>query len=555
VRDRELAFYKALDTIRTYLAPMRDPRRAMKYAMRAVGDIFAAPAGIAAILRAGDERAGIIHSYPKAEPGDWDLDLLTRFIRVERPEVPEAILLVPVRRRGRPWGILALRRPAQPFDRTDRDFARRLSELIEDSILHMDRERMVEVRDRIDRKIMERLRPVDLFYQILDGLRTLTRYDHSSALLIREDGDDVFRLVAEQIAWDKRKSDRIGLELPLTDAVKGVMTAEEVHGFDRMDDGWREWRGRPITAVAEWLDYNGDGAREGAMIAAPLAGSGGVFGVLKIASRLPGAFGPYDLELVERFRSQAAIAIQNSRRAESLHSRMLDAEKKHAMADLARGVSHDVNNALGAVIPIVQQMQADLDAGRADPSVFRADLEQIHKSLQVCRRIFGGMVAFARGRVRETGPGDLRRALDGTLAILRDSLDRRNIRLEMEVPAGLPPLSGAQSNLEQIGLNLVTNARDAMPEGGILTITAEAGEDAVRLAIRDTGTGMTPEQLIQIQEAFYTTKSGGSGLGLSICRSLVWEMGGQMTFDSAPGRGTTVTVTLPRLVRPAEGGA
>ncbi len=551
MRDRELAFYRSLDTIRASLAPMRDPRKALRYALRAVGDVFGAPAGVTAVLRAGEERVTVLHAYPKRT--DFDLELLTRFARVERPEVPEGILLVPVRRWSRPWGIIGFRRPAQPFDRTDRDYAQRLGELIAESILHMDRERMVDVRDRIDRKIMERLRPVDLFYQILDGLRTLTRYDHSSAILIRDNGEGHFRLVAEQIAWDKLKSDRIGLELPASDAVRGIMAADDVHGFDRRPDGWAEWTGRPVGCVAEWLDYNTDGLCEGAMIAAPLAGRGGVFGVLKIAARHPGQFGPYDLELVERFRSQAAIAIQNSQRAESLHSRMLDAEKKHAMADLARGVSHDVNNALGAVLPIVQQMQADIRSGGADPSVFRDDLEQIHKSLQVCRRIFGGMVAFARGRVRETGHGDLRRAIDGTLAILRDSLERRAIRLEMEVPEGLPALSGSQNNIEQITLNLVTNARDAMPDGGVLAIAAEAAGGGVRLVIRDTGVGMTPEQLVQIQEAFYTTKSGGSGLGLSICRSLVWEMGGSMRFDSAPGRGTTVTVTLPGLK--TEGGA
>jgi K+-sensing histidine kinase KdpD len=82
--------------------------------------------------------------------------------------------------------------------------------------------------------------------------------------------------------------------------------------------------------------------------------------MLKIAGRHPAALGRHEAQLLERFRSQAAMAIRNARRHESLHSRMVEAEKKHAMADLARGVSHDVNNALGSVLPIVQEMQEDV---------------------------------------------------------------------------------------------------------------------------------------------------------------------------------------------------
>ena len=84
------------------------------------------------------------------------------------------------------------------------------------AVHRIDRDRLLGVRDRIDRKVMEQIHPKDLFYQILDGIRSLTLYDHSSALLIREEDEASLRVVAEQIAWTKAKSERIGLRIPIT---------------------------------------------------------------------------------------------------------------------------------------------------------------------------------------------------------------------------------------------------------------------------------------------------------------------------------------------------
>ena len=96
------------------------------------------------------------------------------------------LLIAPLRRRGDAWAALAFTRRGRPFERHDSDLLGRIAAITSEAIQTMDRERMLGVRDRIDRKIMEQLHPKDLFYQILDGLRSLTRYDHSSALLIRD---------------------------------------------------------------------------------------------------------------------------------------------------------------------------------------------------------------------------------------------------------------------------------------------------------------------------------------------------------------------------------
>src|SRR4029450_2879290 len=225
-------------------------------------------------------------------------------------------------------------------------------------------------------------------YQILDGIRSLTLYDHSSALLIREEDEAALRVVAEQIAWTKAKSERIGLRIPISDAAAALLQSERVYGFDRQHDAWREWSDQPVGELAAMLDYNSsqdvaENVREAPMLCGPLVTRDSRVGVLKIAARHAEQLKPFDAELVEHFRSQAAIAIQNLHRTEALRARVVTAERKHAMADLARSVSHDLNNALGAMLPLIQQMQADLRRGTLSPTVFGEDLEHVQKSLQV----------------------------------------------------------------------------------------------------------------------------------------------------------------------------
>ena len=119
------------------------------------------------------------------------------------------LMFARIRRRDRGWGVLALTRPAVEFDRSERQALVRIGVTVSALLREFDRERMREVRDRIDRKIMEELRPIDLSYQILDALRSLTRYDHSSALLMNDGTDSALEIVAEQIAWRKGKSHRV----------------------------------------------------------------------------------------------------------------------------------------------------------------------------------------------------------------------------------------------------------------------------------------------------------------------------------------------------------
>jgi signal transduction histidine kinase len=267
--------------------------------------------------------------------------------------------------------------------------------------------------------------------------------------------------------------------------------------------------------------------------------------VLKVAGIDAGAFGPYEVELVAQFLPQAAVALQNSRRATSLEERALSAERKHAMADLARGVSHDVNNALGALLPLVQQLREELDRGELNPAVAAEDLHEIERSIQVCRRIFGGMLNFARGSARGASEVSLRHAVDCALMIFRQAFERQGVAIVLEIPPDLPALLGVQADVEQLLLNLIGNARDATRAGDRVAIRASSDGETIELVVEDSGCGIPKEHLAKVQEPFFTTKPTGSGLGLAICRSIVSEMRGHLRIDSAPGVGTSVRASFP----------
>src|SRR5262245_3620353 len=433
--ERELSSLKFLDGLSAHLKDVREPHKALRHSLRDTCEFFGASQGCIAELRAGQSEADLLFTLPKV--ADWERSVLARYIRHTQPPLRNDMLIGSVRRRGGEWGAIALFAPGHAFDRDDRSVMARVAAILSAAIHRIDRDRLLGVRDRIDRKMMVQIHPKDLFYQILDGLRSLTLYDHSSALLIREEGEASLRLVAEQIAWTKAKSERIGLRIPIVDDEAALLQSEQVYGFDRQGDSWREWSGRPAESLAALLDYNGaeeESHREASMLCAPLATRDGLVGVLKIAARHPGQLKPFDAELVEHFRSQAAIAIQNLHRTEALRARVVAAERKHAMADLARGVSHDLNNALGSMLPLIQQMQADVRAGVATADVLAEDLEHVHKALQVCRRIFGGMLTFSRNAARGSGSGSVRRAIETATAILKYGMSRSAIELHVNVP-------------------------------------------------------------------------------------------------------------------------
>jgi signal transduction histidine kinase len=548
----ELRCLRRLSALTSQFREGRDVAKVLRAALRAGLELLGTKEGCVAILDPGKPQVETIFTLP--QNSSWDPEFLTSFLRGSDIAVPAHVALGRLRRRQRMWGVLAVRGCGAGFSWDHREAVSALAACVSDVVERIDQEQIRGVRARIDYKILEQLRPKDLFYQILHGLHSLTQYDHSATLLIY--GGGTLEAAAETITWKKGKSDRIGMKFPLPEALLPLLRPGVVYGFHRPAQAWEEWTDAGAVGLANLLDTHRPEAQsvvppDRSLLCAPLATRERVLGLLKIAARQSGSFAAYEAELVSQFLPHASIAVQNSQRTESLELNLIQAERKHAMANLARGVAHDVNNALGAVLPLVQQMRAEVAAGRVDVASLAEDLAQIERSILTSRRIFGGMLSFARGAAHDVGGANIRRAIDNTRAILKEGLRRRGIEVVVEVDGRLPPIQGSQGDLEQLLLNLLTNARDAMPRGGRLSIAARCSDSAVQLAVEDTGVGIPAEHLPKVLEPFFSTKPEGNGLGLSICRSIVWQMEGKLEISSTPNVGTRVSVFLPLPARGA----
>ena len=228
-----------------------------------------------------------------------------------------------------------------------------------------------------------------------------------------------------------------------------------------------------------------------------------------------------------------------------LERQLLEAEGKRAMADLAGGVAHDLNNALGSVLPMIQALESDVDEGRFDRDQFLADLRQIESYTRLSVRIFQGMLQMSRGTFAIDKMVSANERIRTALDLLSLRLDKAGVQVRFELQADLPMTLAHPGRLEQVFHNLINNSIEAMPEGGTLTLRSWSTGHAIFLEVEDTGEGIPEEMLVRVQEPFYTSKRHGTGLGLSVVRSIVWEHNGKVTLRSQLGKGTTVHIELP----------
>ena len=184
-------------------------------------------------------------------------------------------------------GALAVRAPSGSFHWDSRQAFSEIGSLANELIDQIDRQRIREVRARVDRKILEPSQPKNLAYELLHGIRSLTGYDHSAALLIYDSDLRSLEVVAEQIAWQKAKGQNVGRKLSLAMPLRELLDRPFVCGFNRAGKGWENWTGTDAMGLAELLDYLRGQARtarlppEGAILCASLAARSGLLGILR----------------------------------------------------------------------------------------------------------------------------------------------------------------------------------------------------------------------------------------------------------------------------------
>jgi PAS domain S-box-containing protein len=275
-------------------------------------------------------------------------------------------------------------------------------------------------------------------------------------------------------------------------------------------------------------------------IVVPLSDRGRAIGLLAVHARKPLASGDDEMHFLQSLCNLLSSSLQRAETEEALaHSQRLE-----SVGQLTGGIAHDFNNLLTII-------QGNLQVLQERPELQGNGDELVGSAMRAAKRageLTGKLLAFSRRQVLQPARVDVGAMLHSLADMLKRTLDQR-VRIAVDVAPGCPPVLADAGQLETALLNIAINARDAMPEGGALAFSARPNaEDSVAVAISDSGSGMSDEVRERAFEPFFTTKAKGrgTGLGLSTVYGFVTQSRGTVELDSAPGRGTTVTMHLPR---------
>ena len=544
-----------------------------------------------------------------------DEALAGSYLRREYPVIPPGLALASVAVHGRQVAVVCAAWRGGAVEPAARRALERLCGVLEEELARREEERLTRVLDRIREKIVSELRPLDLAYQILDGLHQLVEYDHSAAFLAYDGESGAFRVEAEKIVWTKAKSPFVGREIPVSpERIARICRAIEIR---EMGGGGEE----PAVAAApagaepamaraagaasaepaaeptspaapeddreefgELLDYQLEAGMPPvtSLLWAPLFFGDEFLGILKMAAWRRPPFARRDVEVVERFLPAAAVSMRNARVNRSLEMQAVEAEVKASLVTLAAAVAHDVNNAVGSILPLAQQMRFELrhprldESGRVERETLDRDLSVIIDNARLCQRIFSNMLRVAGAGRSSEGPVDPAQVVAETMPLLLALAGRRGIEIALDLAPDLPPVRFRRQDLQHIVLNLVRNSLEALAPGGpgepprggsggggrvVIALNLSDGSDGsegseaakgakgakgtkgvqrqgggegagVELSVADDGPGIPPELLPKVQEPFFSTRPGGTGLGLAICRALAWQNGATLSIES-----------------------
>jgi PAS domain S-box-containing protein len=237
-----------------------------------------------------------------------------------------------------------------------------------------------------------------------------------------------------------------------------------------------------------------------------------------------------------------------SEEVRSMTQQLWQAAKLATLGELAASIAHELNNPLATVSLRIEALLGQTPP--EDPR--RRALEIVEQETERMSRLVANLLQFSRRAPEQKSTMDVRDELMKSLELIQYHLRHRQIQFAFDLPTDLPVIFADRQQLRQVFLNLLSNASDAMPQGGSLTVRAHTEAlanqpPAVVIEWVDTGVGIAPEHLARVTEPFFTTKpeGKGTGLGLAICRRVIQEHHGSLQIDSTVGRGTTVRIALP----------
>jgi signal transduction histidine kinase len=317
--------------------------------------------------------------------------------------------------------------------------------------------------------------------------------------------------------------------------------------------GWQYPDCARARIVLDGESFSTPGFRETTQsLSAPLVVDGRERGFVEVVyteEKPPSGEGPFlreERSLIDEVARQVGLLIENCEAEEEkarLQEQLRHADRLATIGQLSAGAAHELNEPLGSILGFAQLAKECAGV----PRQAMQDLDRIANAALHAREVIRKLMLFARQVPTQKAKVNLNKLVREGLYFLESRCAREGIRIERSLDEALPAITADEAQMHQILVNLVVNAVQAMPGGGTLTLSTRADGPAVRLAVKDTGTGMSDPVLKQIFLPFFTTKDvgQGTGLGLSVVHGIVSAHGGTISVESQPGLGSRFEVTLP----------